>query len=368
MKQINVFCLALCSCVFLSGCSLGDIVDRYLPQEDSAVTEAPSDTDRTYMDEIAGTLVTFDGSSLTMTHEDSTYTFDVSKSSLETMQGMISGDQISVIYEGQLTSDATDNVKALKVVDAIHKKEVLKDQTLQGTVQSISSNVLSLKSDDGKTVVFTITGVPQSYHGGIKAGANIVVHYLGDLLPADTENTLNGSHVKVLSISDGDPFSVPKAYSDSSAGKFRGYISVLENQTLRVRPSGSSSMLSIDLSSIPVYFDGGSAPRSGLTVYYSGSFNKENLEGISVISIKGDDFSTIQTRKITSTVSGVIIGSTANTISLQTNDGGFVTVTTDEATNNSTGGLEIGSSVRVTFDPNASRNSNLYHGLSISDI
>ncbi len=368
MKRIPVLCLALCSCLFAGGCSLGELVDQYVSQDTPSVTEAPSETERTYMDELHGTLVTFDGSILTLTHEDTTYTFDVSLSTLETRQGMISGDQISVIYEGQLTGDTTDSVRALKVVDEIHKKDTLTEQTLEGTVQAITPNILTIKTAENRTVTFPITGVSQSYHNGIKAGTTVSIHYLGDLLPTDTETTLNGNHTKVLTISDTEPFSAPESTSGSSVQKFRGYISTINNQTLRVRPSGSSSMLSIDLSSIPAYFDGGTAPRSGVNINYSGTFDNESLNDITILSVTGDDFTTIQTRKISSTVSGVIIGATANTISLQTNDGAFVTCTTDNATNTSTGGLEIGSSVRVTFDPNASRTTNIYTSLSISDL
>lgn len=42
---------------------------------------------------------------------------------------MITGDEISVIYEGQLSNTDTSTVKALKVVDEFHKKNKLKNHT-----------------------------------------------------------------------------------------------------------------------------------------------------------------------------------------------------------------------------------------------
>ena len=45
---------------------------------------------------------------------------------------MITGDEISVIYEGQLSNTDTSTVKALKVVDEFHKKNKLKNHTTRG--------------------------------------------------------------------------------------------------------------------------------------------------------------------------------------------------------------------------------------------
>ena len=51
-----------------------------------------------------------------------TYTFDVSQATLESADGMVRGDSVSVIYEGQLTDTDTSTVRALKVVDDYHRK------------------------------------------------------------------------------------------------------------------------------------------------------------------------------------------------------------------------------------------------------
>ena len=59
---------------------------------------------------------------LTMESQEQTYVFDLSEATLECEDGMITGDEISVIYEGQLSNKDTSTVKALKVVDDFHKK------------------------------------------------------------------------------------------------------------------------------------------------------------------------------------------------------------------------------------------------------
>ncbi len=60
---------------------------------------------------------------MTMENQEQTYVFDLSEATLECEDGMITGDEISVIYEGQLSNKDTSTVKALKVVDDFHKKE-----------------------------------------------------------------------------------------------------------------------------------------------------------------------------------------------------------------------------------------------------
>lgn len=72
-------------------------------------------------------------------------------------------------------------------------------------------------------------------------------------------------------------------------------------------------------------------------------------------------------REIGFSVTGEITASTANTITLLTTDGISVTCRTDGADNTSTGGLLTGSSVKVTFNPADSRESNIYTCLKIED-
>ena len=53
---------------------------------------------------------------------------------------MITGDEISIIYEGQLSGTNTGSVHVLKVVDEFHKKNKLKKRTAHGQVISLTSN------------------------------------------------------------------------------------------------------------------------------------------------------------------------------------------------------------------------------------
>lgn len=59
---------------------------------------------------------------------------------------MITGDEISVIYEGQLSNTDTSTVKALKVVDEFHKKNKLKNHTTRGKVMALTPNTITIKN------------------------------------------------------------------------------------------------------------------------------------------------------------------------------------------------------------------------------
>ena len=141
MKKIIALCICSCLAFTMTGCTLGDMLKEYINDEDTAVQENSVEKHRVYMDEIAGTLLDFTGSQLTMESEEQTYTFDVSQATLECADGMITGDEISVIYEGQLSDTDTSMVKALKVADEFHQKTQLKERTSQGEVLSLTPNL-----------------------------------------------------------------------------------------------------------------------------------------------------------------------------------------------------------------------------------
>ena len=100
MKKLICLCLCICCTVTAAGCTAGDLVEKYIYHQDpDTASENVSDKPRVYMDEVTGMLQDFTGSQLTLKTEEQTYTFDVSQATLECADGMISGDEISVIYE-----------------------------------------------------------------------------------------------------------------------------------------------------------------------------------------------------------------------------------------------------------------------------
>ena len=105
-----------------------------------------------------GSFRDFTCAGLTLISLEQAYVFDFSDGFLECEDGMITGDEISVIYEGQLSSEDTSSVKALKVVDDFHKKNQLEVRKVYGEVQGLTSNTITIKDEQGKTGTYPITG------------------------------------------------------------------------------------------------------------------------------------------------------------------------------------------------------------------
>ena len=378
MKKLRIVCTFLSCAVLLTGCSPGAVLERFTSAGDPAVQEPVPDSTRVYMDEIHGTLEDFDGNRITLLNDQSTYVFDVSNATLECEGGMITGDEISVIYQGQLNSTDTSTVQALKVVDEYHKKIQLEEKTTYGQVQNLTANSITLKSRTGRVAAYPITGTEQYYQNGIRSGSWVYLHYKGSFGQSESDDpmVLNASHLKVLSVSDIDPLAVPsptptpapkEGENTVQEKKFQAVIQNVRLNTLQVTVENSNTVLNLNLSGIPCYFSGGAAPGSGVTVVYTGDFNGQNLEGITLLGVTGDIPEKLSEREIGFSVTGEITASTANTVTLLTNDGARITCRTDGANNTSTGGLLTGSSVKVTFNPADSRESNIYTCLKIED-
>lgn len=375
MKKLFATCICLCFTFSMAGCSLGTMIDRFVSAGDSSVEETVPDKPRVYMDEVRGTLQDFSGSQVTVLVDETPYTFDVSDASLECNGGMISGDEISVIYEGQLDDTDTSTVKTLKVVDEYHKNAQLKEHTAQGTVLNLTLNTVTIKSKKGKTITFPIAGTRQYYQDGFTNGMSAFIHYKGKLLTVDENpGSLNASHVKVLSVSDIDPLKVPDPTptpgpeADTvTEQKMFCVITGISQNLLQVLIEGSNTSLQFDMSAIPCYFPGGIAEGSHVTVTYTGEFNGTTLEGLTVLGITGENPASEKDSRISFQVTGSIIGKTANTITLLTEDGAVITFYTDQALDSSTGGLELNCGLRITYNPAASGKSNIFSCLKIED-
>ena len=378
MKKLLIACICIPWAAVLAGCSPGTVIEQFVSAGDTAVQEPAPDSQRVYMDEVHGILKDFNGSQLTLLDDPDTYTFDISQATLECEGGMISGDEISVIYEGQLDSTDTSTVQVLKVVDEYHKKNQLEEKTTRGQIQNLTPNSITLRSRTGRVATYPITGTEQYYQNGIRSGTWVYLHYKGNFGEPESEDSmvLDASHLKVLSVSDIDPLQVPsptptpapaEGQETEQEKNFRAVIQNIRLNTLQVTIENSDTALSLNLSSVPCYFSGGTPVGSRVTVTYTGDFNGQNLEGITILGVTGEVPENLNEREISSTVTGEITASTANTVTLLTSDGISITCNTDGADNTSTGGLLTGSTVKITFDPAASRDSNIYTCLKIED-
>lgn len=376
MKKISAALIFAALLLTAPGCSPQDKLNEVIYREDSPLQEEAPGNPRVYMDEICGTVKDFTGNQLTLFADPDTYLFDVSQADLECEKGIITGDEINVIYEGQLNSTDTSTVKVLKVVDPYHNKPQLKENKTRGQVQALTANSITIKSKSGKIITFPTTGAEQYYQNGIKAGKWVYLHFRGKFGEPQSENTniLNASHLKVLSISDMEPAKMPKPTpvpkdkdQKDPEQKLRAVIQNVSTNTLQVIPDNSQTVLNLNMSAIPCYFSGGITKDSRVNIIYTGKFNGTTLEGMSVLGITGDIPEKSRSHSASGTVSGEITGSTANTITILSTDGISLTFRIDSAVNSSTGGLLTGSSVKLTFNPADSRDSNIYTCIKIED-
>ena len=372
--------------LFMGGCSNDQIDDHIISLQDKISNATSSDSasqetsdssqeERVYMDEITGTLQNFDGKNLTISSDGETYVFDVSRTRLECKYGVVFSDQVSIIYQGQLSGTDISTISPIKVTDKYHNETPLENRTLKGKVKKLTSNALVIVTEKGNTVTFPVTGVRQYYKKGIKAGRWVYVHFRGKFINATIvgDKQYDGSFTKVISVSDTDPLKVPAATpTPSPAPKkkeqhLRAKIVSVSTSTMTVVPQTTGSELTVPLTSVPVYFKGGMAPGSYVNIIYTGKFNGESTNGMKIRGITGEDPDTLSIRNISSTVTGTILGTTANTVLIQTYDGVKILCSRENVQDLSTSGMEEGADLRVTFNPAKSHTSNIYTCIKFED-
>lgn len=374
MKKSIFFSICIGILFSFSGCSFQDIVKQYLPIEyNSAEIKTDTDTEtlqRVYMDKFTGTLIDFTGDHITLRSGETDYTFDVSHSTLECKNGIISGDEISLIYEGQFQDDDVSSLNVLKVVDEYHKKEELENRSGRGMVQSLTPNTITITTKKGNTVTFPTTGTKQYYQNGISKGNWVYISFKGTYVNnnPDTPHILNGSQMKVFSISDVDPLKVTKIEKTEEDKTLSVIIRDIQDNQLTVSPANSDEILTLDLTEISSYFPGGIAPGSKATILYQGDFDGSSLSNMIIRRVTGQNPAKTKKSKISSTVSGTIQASTTNTITIHTADNALITCYITDADNLTSNGFTIGNTIKITFDPSASSTSTIYTALKIEDV
>ena len=386
MKKLSAACMILGLSLFAGGCSIDHVDDHIISLQDKISNATSSDSasqetldssqeERVYMDEITGTLQNFDGTNLTISSDGETYVFDVSNTRLECKYGVVFSDQVSIIYQGQLSGTDISTISPIKVTDKYHNETPLENRTLKGKVKKLTSNALVIVTEKGNTVTFPVTGVRQYYKKGIKAGRWVYVHFRGKFINETIvgDKQYDGSFTKVISVSDTDPLKVPAATpTPSPAPKkkeqhLRAKIVSVSTSTMTVVPQTTGSELTVPLTSVPVYFKGGMVPGSYVNIIYTGKFNGESTNGMKIRGITGEDPDTLSIRNISSTVTGTILGTTANTVLIQTYDGVKILCSRENVQDLSTSGMEEGADLRVTFNPAKSRTSNIYTCIKFED-
>ena len=373
----------LCVCLF-PGCSPGKVVEHVIGSGDTRPEPPPTGVpshkkNRVYMDEVQGRLVFFDGTTLRLKVGEDSYLFDVSHANIECKRGMLTNDDVSVIYEGKLDGTNTRTVSALKVTDAMHKKDRLRENTLTGTLTMISPYAATIQNSEGQTIVCPIIGKPACFLGGLHLGSPVTVHYFGKLPNPSNENASEpGRYLfDVLSISDTDPFTLPsfpeaqitpaEGTAENTVTPIRCTLEQLNGQLIRLHPVGYNSVIEMNLGDYPVYLPSGFLPGTSLAIYAKGSFNGQDLSGLTIQYLQGTDPAGIRTGEVASFVTGVITGTTANTLTIRTQDQVLFTCYTSHVIDESTQERRIGSSIRITLQPADTQGTNIYTVLKFED-
>ena len=392
----------LLSCMTLSGCSLGEFAQEHVPGLEKNISPTPVQ-ERVYMDELTGTVQHFDGTSLTLQTDDGkSYSLNLSRASIETREGIVSGSKVHVIYEGQFDAspDDTSGIKPLKVVDSLHGEEPLPDQVFQGSLVHLSDHAVTVKGRDNQDVVFPLTGADLYFGGGIRAGVPVYVHYKGEILPMPDGSGPDAGHLKVLTISDAEPFAPPAAQATptpflqppglgtpsptgtdgsipevqpavpESAAQETGVsyarISEVSDGTMTVVTQSGSGLVTLDLSSASCYARGGFAHDVLLSVKAGGSLDYADSSVVTAQSVVCEDTGAYAGKAPSATVTGVVAGSTANTVTILTSDSVRITFNREDAQNLSTGRLDNGEYIRITYDPSETE-STILKAVKIED-
>ena len=367
--------------LWFSGCTPSEALDRFTgaDHEDAQVASEKDIVitgDRVYMDEISGVLSDFDGTTLCLAKSGEKYFFDVSAATVECKNGLLSGDEISVIYEGKLSGQNTGTVKALKVTDTLHKKKPLENRQIKGTLNTVSSTTIQLTTKKNRTLTCPTAGTAMYFEKGIHTGASLILTVLGDTpLISEEPPTADGSLIAVLSVSDVSPPPTPKAPTITTPvtdpftqmQELRATILNLSGQTLHFCPDNSTADLSIDLAAIPTYLPGGALPGNRISIYFTGEYDEKNLSTIAIDRVIGADPESLNKSDITCYVSGTVIGSTANTLSILTSDNLIFTCYTDGVLTESAD-ISEGSLVRIIFRPDSLSGTNIHTVYRIEDI
>jgi len=131
-----------------------------------------------YVDSVTGDMVTITSDNGT------TAKFDVSKAEISGAEEIGVGDEIEILFLGDISSDTTE-AKSVEIItsaaaEAEEKAAEEQDQAVSGTIEAADDDTVTLKTEDG-TYTFNGKIAQRVTKNGIKAGVKAEVTYYGDL-------------------------------------------------------------------------------------------------------------------------------------------------------------------------------------------
>ncbi len=355
-----ILAFALSFSLLIGGCTPGKLIEQITGTKnaDSYVlpTTAPSPpAHRVYMDEIIGTLVSFDGDSLTIQEEAGPTTFDVSRAGLECVGGILGMDEVSIIYEGKRDEE---DFHVLKVSDALHKKETLKEYVISGTLEKLTSWSAIVKDAKGKTYTLPTMGREAFFSAGLITGMPIYVKCLGEI-PKGSDEAHPPVLVKAISNDQKFPRMAREPLVEAEIRdpytqiqRLELTLQSLDNGVIKALPVDGTVSCFLDLNTLPCYFPTGLLPGTRLALYYTGSYNGQDLSGLTLSEVRGIDEAASRP-----TVTGKVLALTLDTATLLCSAGAYFTF---RNRGKSKLLLDEGDEVSVTVNPLASRDTTIY--------
>ena len=233
-------------------------------------------------------------------------------------------------------------------LDDVTNSDMIK--TTAGTITDVSMNGLSILSDNGNDLTFSLYGAAIHVMNGFNIGNYVMIEYNGTI--TDDNDT---SGVWVISITDSGASTSGStdetAETDTEAADTNAVETSASEQSQSESGTGSTTEAGTE----------GATASANTANTQETSGTETQTEGTDAEnSVSGQTASTV-------TIRGQIVEATQNTVTVTTDDGATLTFATGEASTSLAQGLQTGNSIDVTYDANGANNSGVFTAISIAD-
>ena len=241
-------------------------------------------------------------------------------------------------------------------LDDVTNSDMIK--TTAGTITDVSMNGLSILSDNGNDLTFSLYGAAIHVMNGFNIGNYVMIEYNGTI--TDDNDT---SGVWVISITDSGASTSGStdetAETDTEAADTNAVETSASEQS-QSESGGQTSTESGTGSTTEAGTEGATASANTANTQETSGTETQTEGTDAENSVSGQTASTV-------TIRGQIVEATQNTVTVTTDDGATLTFATGEASTSLAQGLQTGNSIDVTYDANGANNSGVFTAISIAD-
>ncbi|MDO4567004.1 MAG: SH3 domain-containing protein, partial [Oscillospiraceae bacterium] len=148
--------------------------------------------------QVEGILHSFSGSLIELTATTGeTLVFSLPDALINTSTGMVAGDDIVVVYDGNLNGSDTSGVTVVSVEDK--SQSALPEGAIGGTLTDATMNTVTIQTAQGVSYTFTTTNAQIDVVNGLVLGNYVEVYYQGTL-----HSNTDTSDIHVYRVVDND--------------------------------------------------------------------------------------------------------------------------------------------------------------------